>query len=154
MYLCTKTRNTSSVSVDEVRLAYLRNENLCRRCTRTRCGSDSTFYLLFYITDHTSQDGTLCAVLNAEFIVVVSDDFDSASFEVRLIWKVCRACACCREKQHDNNTMTAMLVSVAELSNIFFVLAVSICFCGVFLFIIRYLYHRILYVVFSFSFLL
>ncbi|KOX78241.1 hypothetical protein WN51_09600 [Melipona quadrifasciata] len=26
--------------------------------------------------------------------------------------------------------MTAMLVSVAELSNIFFVLAVSICFCG------------------------
>ena len=33
-----------------------------------------------------------------------------------------------------------MLVSVAELSNIFFVLAVSICFCGVFLFIIRYLY--------------
>lgn len=125
------------MSVDEVRLAYLRNENSCRRCTRTRCGSDSTFYLLFYITDHTSQDGTLCAVLNAEFIVVVSDDFDSASFEVRLIWKVCRACACCREKQHGNNTMTAMLVSVAELSNIFFVLAVSICFCGVFLFIIR-----------------
>lgn len=34
--------------------------------------------------------------------------------------------------------MTAMLVSVAELSNIFSVLAVLICFCGVFLFIMRY----------------
>ncbi|KAL6424060.1 hypothetical protein ACFW04_009747 [Cataglyphis niger] len=33
--------------------------------------------------------------------------------------------------------MTAMLVSVAELSNIFSVLAVLICFCGVFLFIMR-----------------
>lgn len=36
-------------------------------------------------------------------------------------------------------TMTAMLVFVAELSsNIFSVLAVLICFCGVFLFIMRY----------------
>ncbi|XP_071648904.1 cell growth regulator with RING finger domain protein 1 isoform X2 [Temnothorax longispinosus] len=34
--------------------------------------------------------------------------------------------------------MTAILVSVAELSNIFSVLAVLICFCGVFLFIMRY----------------
>ncbi|KAG5314001.1 PREDICTED: cell growth regulator with RING finger domain protein 1-like [Acromyrmex echinatior] len=33
--------------------------------------------------------------------------------------------------------MTAILVSVAELSNIFSVLAVLICFCGVFLFIMR-----------------
>ncbi|EFN77781.1 hypothetical protein EAI_15012 [Harpegnathos saltator] len=33
--------------------------------------------------------------------------------------------------------MTAMLVSVAELSNIFSVLAVLICFCGVILFIMR-----------------
>lgn len=36
--------------------------------------------------------------------------------------------------------MTAILVSVAELSNIFSVLAVLICFCGVFLFIMRYVY--------------
>lgn len=36
------------------------------------------------------------------------------------------------------DTMTAILVSVAELSNIFSVLAVLICFCGVFLFIMRY----------------
>jgi hypothetical protein len=35
--------------------------------------------------------------------------------------------------------MTAMLVFVAELSyNIFSVLAVFICFCGVFLFIMRF----------------
>lgn len=38
--------------------------------------------------------------------------------------------------------MTAILVSVAELSNIFSVLAVLICFCGVFLFIMRYVYAR------------
>lgn len=36
--------------------------------------------------------------------------------------------------------MTAILVSVAELSNIFSVLAVLICFCGVFLFIMRHVY--------------
>lgn len=33
--------------------------------------------------------------------------------------------------------MTAMLVSVAELSNIFSVLAVLICFCAMVLFIMR-----------------
>jgi len=35
------------------------------------------------------------------------------------------------------NTMTAMLVSVAELSSIFPVLAVLIFFCAVFLFLMR-----------------
>lgn len=40
-------------------------------------------------------------------------------------------------------TMSTMLVSVAELSNIFSVLAVLICFCAMVLFILRYV-HRTL----------
>lgn len=109
MHLCTNTRNTSLVSVDEVRLAYLRNENSCRRRTGTQCGSDRSFYRPCYIVGYTSQDRTLCAVLKGSaglFVVDVGGDFDSLSVrKVRLIREVCR-CACalaCTEEQHDDN---------------------------------------------------
>lgn len=104
--LCTNTQDSNPVSVDEVRVAYLRNENSCRRRTSGRCVFDSSLYRPYYIVGCTRQSRTLCAVLtgNTKFVVVVDDDFDSASHEVRLIFwgGVSSLCGCveCTEEQH------------------------------------------------------